>query len=205
MYSNYPQVIIGFHGCDQEIADKVINKQSELMKSENSYDWLGHGIYFWENNQKRALDFAREMKDLNRSGKKQIKTPAVIGAIISLGNCLNLLDTYSIDIVKAAYNLYVKTNELVGYPLPQNKSLKTGKDLLLRYLDCAIIESLHALNNDDDIDPFDSVRGVFFEGDDLYPTAGFKEKNHIQICVRNPNCIKGFFHPRDLNKDYPRI
>ena len=22
------------------------------------------------------------------------------------------------------------------------------------------------------------------------------KKNHIQICIRNPNCIKGFFIPR---------
>jgi len=26
--------------------------------------------------------------------------------------------------------------------------------------------------------------------------AGLFAKSHIQICVRNPNCIKGFFMPR---------
>jgi hypothetical protein len=31
----------------------------------------------------------------------------------------------------------------------------------------------------------------------LYPNAGFKEKNHIQICVRTPGSIKGFFRPID--------
>ena len=41
---------------------------------------------------------------------------------------------------------------------------------------------------------FDSARGVFVEGEALYPNAGFNEKNHIQICIRNPNCIKGFFY-----------
>jgi hypothetical protein len=30
------------------------------------------------------------------------------------------------------------------------------------------------------------------EGEELYPSAGFKEKNHVQICIRNPN-------------DYPRV
>ena len=47
---------------------------------------------------------------------------------------------------------------------------------------------------------YDSVRGVFFEGSDLYENAGFKEKNHIQIAIRNQNCIKGFFIPREFDE-----
>jgi hypothetical protein len=50
---------------------------------------------------------------------------------------------------------------------------------------------------------FDSVRGVFVEGKELYPSAGFREKNHIQLCIRNPNCIKGYFHPQEISLDYP--
>jgi hypothetical protein len=49
-----------------------------------------------------------------------------------------------------------------------------------------------------------SVRGVFFEGTDLYDNAGFKSNNHIQIAVRNPNCIKGYFIPRELDNNYPK-
>ena len=75
MYSNFPQIVLGFHGCDEEVAEAVINDQKSLLKSENSYDWLGHGVYFWENNPRRALEFAEEMKKLNCfpepvSGKK---------------------------------------------------------------------------------------------------------------------------------------
>ena len=43
----------------------------------------------------------------------------------------------------------------------------------------------------------------FWEGADLYPGAGFKEKNHIQIAIINPNCIKGFFLPRQSDSKYP--
>jgi hypothetical protein len=43
---------------------------------------------------------------------------------------------------------------------------------------------------------FDSARGVFTEGGPAYPGAGILEKSHIQICIRNSNCIKGFFLPR---------
>jgi hypothetical protein len=31
---------------------------------------------------------------------------------------------------------------------------------------------------------------------------GFREKNHIQICVRNLNCIKGYFTPISPNNKY---
>jgi hypothetical protein len=80
--------------------------------------------------------------------------------------------------------------------MPTNRTIGNSKDLLLRDLNRAVIENLHqqrALNN---LTPFDSVRGVFTEGKPLYDGAGFHEKNHIQICIRNPNCIKGYFVPR---------
>ena len=205
MYSNFPQIVLGFHGCDKEVAENVIKNQYSLLKSNNNYDWLGHGVYFWENNYKRALEFANEMMNLNREGIKKIKNPSVIGAVISLGNCLNLLDSEYLEFVQLSYDLYSEAQSIAGYPLPVNKPIKSGKDLLLRHLDCAVIEFLHTYNEVMENDPFDSVRGVFFEGDELFPGAGFKEKNHIQVCVRNPNCIKGFFHPRDLDDSFARV
>jgi len=61
----------------------------------------------------------------------------------------------------------------------------------------------HKFNQEANKRAYDSVRGVFWEGKPLYPNAGFAEKNHIQICVCNPNCIKGYFLPRGINVDYP--
>lgn len=48
MYEKLPNLVIGFHGCSQETYDKVIHQNQTLKASENTYDWLGHGIYFWE-------------------------------------------------------------------------------------------------------------------------------------------------------------
>ena len=47
-----------------------------------------------------------------------------------------------------------------------------------------------------DLKIFDSTRGVFTEGGPIYNGAEIFEKTHIQICIRNSNCIKGFFLPR---------
>jgi len=68
-----------------------------------------------------------------------------------------------------------------------------------------VIETLHEVRKEANLTPFDSVRGVFFEGDELYPGAGFKVKNHIQLCIRNPNCIKGYFLPRLLDESFAKV
>lgn len=36
----------------------------------------------------------------------------------------------------------------------------------------------------------------------MYPGAALKEKTHIQLCIVNPNCIKGFFSPRKENVEF---
>jgi len=49
------------------------------------------------------------------------------------------------------------------------------------------------------LQPFDSVKGVFLsESGPIYEGSGFFTKTHIQICIRNPFCIKGVFRvPED--------
>ena len=49
MYTN-THLVFGFHGCDELLANQIINNSiKEIGKSNNKYDWLGSGIYFWEN------------------------------------------------------------------------------------------------------------------------------------------------------------
>jgi hypothetical protein len=126
-----------------------------------------------------------------------IHEPFVLGAIIDLGNCLNLLQIDHLQIVKQGYDSLKALFQSIEEEMPKNKAIEEGTDLLLRPLDCAVIELIHASNRQNGKPEFDTVRGVFFEGTHLYPNAGFKEKNHIQICVRTPRSIKGFFRPID--------
>jgi hypothetical protein len=103
MDSALPSFILGYHGCDKATAGKVLNGKEALHKSNNDYDWLGDGIYFWEHNAQRAYDFAKAMSQSSHPSGQKIKSPAAVGAIISLGNCLNLLDSRFIDMVKQAH------------------------------------------------------------------------------------------------------
>ncbi|MDP4093941.1 MAG: hypothetical protein Q8920_11335 [Bacillota bacterium] len=196
MYSKVPSLTIGFHGCDKSIYDQVIHDNHRLIPSENDYDWLGHGIYFWESNLKRAYEFASEKKS-----RGEIKEIAVIGAVLDLGYCLDFVNSDYIKLLKVGYKLLEADSVNAGIELPKNK-LVSDDVSLLRNLDCAVIQRIHQWNDDNDYNSYDSVRGVFFEGNEIYPTSGFREKNHIQICIRNSNCIKGYFTPLEVDDKF---
>lgn len=202
MYSRKTGLVVGFHGCDQSVRDAVLNGKQQLKPSENEYDWLGSGIYFWENNYERALKYAQDLKKFSKKAVRPIQTPSVIGAVIDLGFCMDLMDSTYLEILNKAYKRVAAINRKYKIPMPTNKTIGKGSDLLLRSLDCTVIEWTHKTRQIEDAIAFDSVRGVFFEGKDLYPNAGFKEKNHIQLAIRNPNCIKGYFLPRKSNNHY---
>jgi hypothetical protein len=105
-----------------------------------------------------------------------------------------LLDAASNRPLKSAYRFLLAGREKLGLPIPVNSNLNTDTDLLIRRLDCAVINSLHDLMEQQGGVPFDSVRAAFIEGKPVYPHGTFRQKNHVQICVRNLAAIKGYFH-----------
>jgi hypothetical protein len=187
LYEYQPAFVVGFHGCDVEIGEGILSGRIEHLKfSREKWDWLGYGIYFWAGNPQRALAWAEERKAQGR-----IDTPFVLGAIIDLKHCLDLFDSSGLQQVKDAY-LYMKNSfAKAGQPLPEN----AGKDKAARMLDCLVMESLHKYRVVNRQPEYDSVRAMFPEGEELYPGAGFKDRNHIQICIRDLGCIKGYFRP----------
>jgi hypothetical protein len=193
MYRRRPGLILGFHGCDELVLTKAIHGELPFFKSENLYDWLGAGMYFWDHSPERAMAFAQEK---NARRPDLLAKPAVLGAVIDLGNCLDLIEFESAKFLKTAYELLFESMEKEGKPLPINRNSPGTSDRLLRELDCAVVETIHKLMKSKDQISFDSVRGMFVEGQEVYPGSGIREKDHIQICIRNPNCIKGYFRPR---------
>ena len=68
MYSDNPSFLHGFHGLDEEVAHQILNNKCNFKQSDNHYDWLGQGTYFWENNPSRAKQYAFE--DSQRKNSK---------------------------------------------------------------------------------------------------------------------------------------
>jgi hypothetical protein len=185
--------VLGYHGCDRAVAEKILTG-IPFDASDNDYDWIGSGVYFWEANPLRGLEFAHEIQ-VRRWGKaNEIAEPYVVGAVIELGFCLDLVSSTGIRAVRAAHDGFQDVCREAKIEIPRNRG---GADLLLRELDCAVINHLHKVREKGDLPAFDTVRGVFIEGDRIYPDSGFFEKTHIQICVRNLDCIKGAFRVPD--------
>lgn len=184
--------VLGYHGCDLELARRVALGEAELTFSRNSYDWLGEGIYFWEADPRRAWEWADA-----RAAAGKIEAPAVIGAAIDLGNCLDLLVRENIELVAAAYASLQQLKRRLGESLPRNRTPRGGRsaDKLLRIGDCEVINHLHRLidKGSDGVAPFDTVRGVFVEGERIYPTSGLHRQTHLQVAVRRSEAIKGAF------------
>lgn len=184
--------VLAYHGCDFETAQKLLGGLP-FQPSRKDYDWLGAGIYFWENDPIRAYQWATEPRH-------NFDHPSVVGAVIELGNCLDLTTQSGIDAVRLAYDKFILTAEKDGTPIPQNVDLakQSGGDKILRHLDCAVMNYLYeiaetAQESDPTSQPYATVRALFPEGSELYPGAGFREKTHIQICVREPEQILGVF------------
>lgn len=188
--------VLGFHGCDDSTAHTILTgRTAHLRPSENRFDWLGTGIYFWEASPMRALQYARASVHRPSPRQGRIRTPTVIGAIIDLGYCLDLLDSQYFGIVRRAHRLLVRTMAVSGEPMPTNRPLGSSPDPLLRDLDCSVINAIHDQRQKEKLRSFDSVRAAFMEGTPLYKGANFYDKNHVQVCVRNVRCIKGYFRP----------
>ncbi|MFV3130350.1 hypothetical protein [Niveispirillum sp. KHB5.9] len=188
--------VLGYHGCDAAVACKAVLEGARILQSDRDYDWLGPGAYFWESDPVRALEWAKW-----KASRGDYSNPTVIGAVIDLGNCLDMVARESIELFKAAHRSFIGYHELAGLPVPENKSPKGSKDNdhLLRYLDCAVFRHLHEMISMKANTPaFDTVRGMFVEGGKVFPGSGLHYRSHVQIAVRNPDCIKGIFYPLEL-------
>lgn len=189
--------VLGYHGCDKSVGMTALLREAELRPSANGLDWLGKGVYFWEADPQRAREWAAW-----KHGRGDYQEPFVIGAVIDLGNCLDLVVRENIELLGDAYDGLKAEFEAAGKPLPTNRDAPHDpfEDKLLRFLDYAVIEKVHASLEEAaaagiPAEPFDTVRGLFQEGGRAYAGGGIFSKTHTQIAVRNPRAIRGIFLP----------
>jgi len=154
---------------------KLFWSGSLFLPSNKPYDWLGSGVYFWEDDVARAYQWSLEHRR---------HAPCVVGAAIELGHCLDLTKQSGIQAVKTAHALHLKLLLETGQQPPVNRAAEGSRpgDFVLRYLDRAVINYLHdsyaiaAQRNQGKAQEFDTVRAMFPEGEPIYATSGFMEK-----------------------------
>lgn len=189
-------LVLAYHGCDAVTRDDLVSRRlSALDHSQNEYDWLGPGTYFFEDDPQRAMNFARESAEnpAELYTQRPIVTPAVVGAVLCLTSCLDMTTQagltefeLSLDVLKAS-----------GVPLAENDKKRT----LLRKLNNQVFTSLHGFRAEKDspeksFPPYQVVRGAFMQGDPLGDEhSGFSRHGHIQLAVRDAGAIVGWFIP----------
>lgn len=192
---DYSRFVVGYHGCDASTVRKVLMGDDDLKPSSRHYDWLGHGVYFWEHGPARAMQFAGE--EAGRDPHK-IKEPAVIGAYIYLGNCFDLLDVRYTAVLGAVYSKFIEDLKSRGEAIPENAKPRKDGTKLFHSLDRAVLEFAIPLAEEEDGRKFDTVRGAFWEGEKAFFGSEIYERSHIQIAVRNPECVLGYFKPKRI-------
>lgn len=177
----YDRTIVGYHGTDRETADRIL-AGAPFQASTKDYDWLGTGVYFWEYGYDRAVRWAQE---------NYAEDPAVVGALIQLGSCYDLLDTrFTHDLTEGAEQFHAAW--AIEAPRPENR----GRDRKARFLDCAVINWwLAQLKAVDGGPTYQTVRCGFNEGEPVHAGMAICRESHVQVAVRDPRSILGVFRP----------
>jgi hypothetical protein len=109
---------------------------------------------------------------------------AVLASMIRLGNCFDLLDPDNLGVLSGFRLEYEKLEREIGSSPKANRNKS-------KYLDCAVFQFAYAAFDDRD-DTVDSCRAVFVPSNQrLWSRSGVYRNAHIQLCVRNPDCILG--------------
>lgn len=178
-------VVFGYHGCSRTLADSILTgAESHLLPSDSKAEWLGRGVYFWENNYQRAMEWAQSHVVDDE--------PAVIGAIIVPGNCLDLLDSACLEALSiVAASFEEDFAERYG-TLPEPNDDAKG----YHPYDCALINYFREVWKDENAGRIlNTVRGAFSEGRNIVHSS-FATQNHIQWAVLTPTeSILGYFRP----------
>jgi hypothetical protein len=194
-FDDYHRTVIGYHGTKLSVAMDIVKRKRRFKYSQNRDDWLGHGIFFWEYAPQQAYWWAERRK----RRQKWDEPIAILGSMIRLGFCFDLLDPYNVMYLKQIFEEYVNTQLAAGQPLPKNANH-------YKFLDCAVFQYAYAaIENFEGQQPADSARAVYVPtGEDkrVWERSWITNGAHIQICVRNTACILGTWlhHPTDLEE-----
>ena len=166
-----PLPVTGYHGTSIESANAIMSDEFRL--SRNPQDWLGDGVYFFQDGLERSWDWARD-----RYGSQA----AVIGVEIRLDDCIDLLDVTWNRVLAAAHDRFLHLYSQLGLNLPhQTRGVHRLDREVINYVIGVLAERGITIR---------CVRSAFGEGHPVYPNSAFLRHSHVQIAVRDINtCI----------------
>jgi hypothetical protein len=169
--------VYGDRGTSQAQAASIL--RNGFQASDNDYDWLGTGVYFFQDAPLRAEQLARERHPQN---------PAVICAVIRLENCIGLFDINWVPQLKNVYNLFVQQYRSTDRPLPKQNPDRSKA----HRLDCAFFNYASKFLSSEQ-QPVESIRAVFVEGKRIFSDSAIFDLAHVQIAIKNRALIKQYY------------
>jgi len=175
---DYDRTVVAFHGTRRTTAEKLV-AGAPFGRSENDDDWLGHGIYFWEDAPQQAWWWAER-----KYGKDDA---AVVGALVRLGRCIDLLDPSNVQLLVQAHSDLEHVLQSAGQTLKNNANTH-------KYRDCAVFNYVFAKLEQAHIE-VESARAVFVPLEAgkglprLWDRSGVFRGAHIQLSVRTPSNV----------------
>jgi len=161
----------GYHGTSQEAADRILAGE-DFFVSENDTDWLGDGVYFFQDAPYRSRDWPM----MRLPEFRRIPNPAVLCAEIELVDCLDLIDIKAGELVKKYYPRLKAGYRRLRQKIPQNKGGQRRRDrTLINYA----IEHMKSSG-----ESIGTVRAAFVEGRPIVPGSQLYSHAHVQIVVR---------------------
>lgn len=192
-------IVLAYHACDVTVRDGLVKGQlAGLTPSRGDYDWLGDGAYFFENDPTRAWHFAQEAHEHPERlySRRPVATPAVVGAILCVHSWLDLSTQIGLANYLSAHESLEESQRVQGKPMPVNGPAFDGDTTILwRKLDCAVLNYLHRMRAEDGLPEIQAVRGAFYQGATVAGTSEFRTYTHVQIALRDPSCVVGWFLP----------
>jgi hypothetical protein len=204
-YPTY-RYVLGYHAGERSNLEKVVANPTSFHLSQNEHEWLGKGIYFFEHSRGIAEAWATmRTKRPSPSNRKVLRDPAIVWAIIDLGNCLDLMEpSHSVRLGKV-FPTFLQVLERQGRSRPSNRSAhKKDRIRTHRYLDCKMI-NWFAEGAAARLRPFQTVRAGFQKGKPIYPGSAIHEKTHVEIAVRDPTVIKCMDFSLDSIQDAAKL
>lgn len=167
--------VYGYHGTSADAAAAIIQRGFNI--SSNDYDWLGTGVYFFQDAPLRAWEWANQQHPTN---------PAVIRSVISLEDSIDLLDIKWFPVINEAYSVFVNEYRITNRPLPQQNPERSKA----HRLDCAFFNYIVEQILNPQAEPIRVIRGVFVEGERIFPNSAVFNRAHVQIAVRDSTLIE---------------
>jgi len=171
-----PLEVLGYHGTSATRAQQIMHEGFRI--SRNDWDWLGEGVYFWQDAPLRALEWARTWPGAKGGGGR-----AVIRARLRLAGCMDLLDNDWNELLRQGAATFAEALAQDGRQTPSNNKPYGCNRLDRAYFDFIVgrLRRGSVLIR--------SIRTAVTEGAPVQSDSPICFDSHVQIAIRDPSLI----------------